>query len=220
MSQPTPILFSFRRCPYAMRARLALAAAHVRCELREVVLRDKPPELIAASPKATVPVMILPSGEILEESLDIMMWAKMGEMNNRTRSNDIDLPTHELVIQNDGDFKHHLDRYKYPHRYAGAVSEEHRKHAEVFLTRLDQCLEDSPFLDGDQVTDLDYAIAPFVRQFANTDRTWFDRAPYPHLQRWLKTILTSPLFLAIMTKYPQWSAGDAITYFHFIRGPQ
>ena len=210
MTDPAPILYSFRRCPYAMRARLVLAASQTRCELREVILRDKPPELLAASPKATVPVLILPSGVILEESLDIMNWARTGNATELSSG----LANHVLVQRNDGDFKHHLDRYKYPHRYEGADALEHRTQAESFISQLNEILSDSAYLDGDSVTDLDFAIAPFIRQFANTDRTWFDAAPYPYVQRWLGHILSSNLFLAIMKKYPKWTAGDETTFFH------
>lgn len=194
-----PILYSFRRCPYAMRARMALLVSGIACEIREVKLREKPAEMIAASPKATVPVLVLDNGQVIDESLDIMRWA--------LRRNDpeqwLDGEDAELIATNDGAFKHHLDRYKYPDRYpADAI--DHRAEALKLLAVLEKRLAKSAYLCGDTRTLTDIAIMPFVRQFAATDRAWFDAQPLPAVQRWLAALLSSPLFAEAMIVRPQW----------------
>lgn len=192
-----------------MRARLAIAVSRQYCDLREVVLRDKPPEMLSASPKATVPVLVLPDGKVIEESLDIMHWAlaqfdpeewlaPMGSARDELLA---------LISDNDGPFKHHLDRYKYTTRYEGADSSEHRAEGAQFLRQLDDRLAARPYLMGDRFSIADAAIFPFVRQFANADRIWFDASDMPHLQRWLGLNLTSPRFAHIMKKYPKWDSG-------------
>jgi len=207
MTDKLPILYSFRRCPYAMRARLALASSGMPVSLREVVLRDKPPEMIAASPKATVPVLVLPEGKVLEESLDVMHWAlEQSDPENWLGGDRAAID--QLVGQNDGPFKHHLDRYKYENRYDGAVAEEHRAAASLILQGLNARLSDTDWLCGAAASFADYAILPFVRQFANTDRAWFDAQDWPHLKAWLERFLASERFKAVMEKYPRWSAGD------------
>ena len=199
-----PILYSFRRCPYAMRARMAVAISGVQVELREVVLREKPPELIEVSPKATVPVLVLPSGKVLEESLDIMRWAlELHDPENWLAHYDA-----ELIATNDGPFKQALDRYKYPHRYDLPNGLDYRDEALVHLGRLNDQLVNAPFLAGDKRSLTDIAIVPFVRQFAATDQDWFDALPLPALQVWLDGLLISELFARIMTRYSQWRAGD------------
>lgn len=204
-----PILYSFRRCPYAMRARMAVAVSGVQVELREVVLRDKPAEMLEVSPKATVPVLLLPDGEVLEESLDIMHWA-LGQNDPEGWLAHV---ADDLIEANDGPFKHVLDRYKYPHRYDLPDGIQHRDAGLVHLTELDAKLRSAPFLGGDRCGFTDIALFPFVRQFAATDHIWFDAQPLPALQRWLSGLLQSELFVQIMTRYPQWKAGDAPTLF-------
>jgi len=207
MTCDLPILYSFRRCPYAMRARLALVASGQAVALREVVLRDKPAEMINVSPKATVPVLVLEGGAVLEESLDVMNWALAeADPEGWLEADRADMD--ELVAQNDGPFKHHLDRYKYANRYEGAVAEEHRTEASKTLSDLDARLAGNDWLCGSRASFADYAILPFVRQFANTDRAWFDAQSWPHLQSWLERFLASDRFKVVMKKYPQWSAGD------------
>ncbi len=199
-----PILYSFRRCPYAMRARMAVAISGVQVELREVVLREKPPELIEVSPKATVPVLALPSGKVLEESLDIMRWAlEMHDPENWLAHYDS-----ELIATNDGPFKQALDRYKYPHRYDLPDGLEYRHQALEHLSELNESLIDTPFLVGDNRGFTDIALFPFVRQCAATDQDWFDALPLAALQVWLDGLLISELFATIMTRYSQWRAGD------------
>jgi len=199
-----PILYSFRRCPYAMRARIAVAMSDVKVELREVVLRDKPLELIEASAKATVPVLVLPGSEVLDESLDIMRWAlEQNDPENWLAHVDAD-----LIAANDGPFKRALDRYKYPHRYDLPNGIEHRDQALANISDLNERLDDMPFLAGDKRGFTDIAIFPFIRQFAATDQGWFDALPLPALQAWLDGLQSSDLFASIMIRYPQWKAGD------------
>lgn len=201
-----PILYTFRRCPYAIRARLALSYADVRIELREILLKDKPPAMLALSSKATVPVLQLANGIVLDESLDVMHWA----LNQRDR--DHWLPqnavqgqlTERLIATNDGWFKEALDSYKYWTRFPERTQQDYRGEAEAFLLTLESILADQKFLLGARSRLPDHAIFPFIRQFANVDRAWFDSAPYPNLRRWLQQHLSSPLFESVMYKYPQW----------------
>lgn len=210
-----PALYSFRRCPYAMRARLALAASGVQCELREIVLRDKAPEFLAASPKGTVPVVVTPQGEVIEESLDVMHWAlAQNDPENWLGADEARAEEMEaLIAACDGPFKQALDRYKYATRYEDADPLTERAKGEVFLRTLNDRLADAPYLFGGKVSLADMAIAPFVRQFANVDRAWFDGQDWPHLIAWLEAFLDSERFQAIFKKYPKWHAGDAPTLF-------
>ena len=204
-----PILYSFRRCPYAMRARLALWASGTACELREVKLAAKPAEMLEASPKGTVPVLVLHDGTVLEESLEIMRWA-LGRSDPEGWL-ERDDPT--LVAANDGPFKQYLDRYKYPTRYADCDPLEHRAAGLEVLRGLEARLAVSAQLSGERRGFTDMAIFPFIRQFANTDRAWFDALPLPALQGWLAGHLASSLFAAIMEKYPPWRAGEEAARF-------
>jgi len=198
-----PILYSFRRCPYAMRARLALLVSGTGCEPREVKLSDKPAALIAASAKATVPVLVLPGGEVIDESLDIMRWA-LGRHDPEGWLAGDDAA---LIAANDGPFKHHLDRYKYPDRHA-ADAAAHRAQGLAMLAELDRRLAAQPYLCGAQRSLTDAAIMPFVRQFAATDRQWFDAQPLPAVQRWLAEQIGSPLFARAMIPRAPWRPGD------------
>ena len=203
------ILYSFRRCPYAMRARMAIAVSGVQVELREVVLRDKPAEMLAASPKATVPVLVLPDGQIIDESLDIMRWALgINDPEDWLAHND-----KALIARNDGPFKAALDRYKYPHRYDVIDAELYRSEGMAFLFSLNERLADTAWLGGDRLGFCDIAIFPFVRQFAATDQIWFEAQTVTNLKSWLNSLLTSPLFESIMKRLPQWRAGDPETLF-------
>ncbi|MBX7496589.1 glutathione S-transferase [Qipengyuania sp. 6B39] len=195
-----PILYSFRRCPYAMRARMALQASGIACEHREVVLRDKPAAMLAASPKGTVPVLVLPDGTVLEESLDIMRWA----LARRDPEGWLEREDPQLLAAIDGPFKHHLDRYKYSTRYEEAQPVEHRVACLALLETLEQRLAVMPYLGGAARGFSDIASFPFIRQFANHDRDWFDAQPLPHVQAWLHGLVNSDLFAAIMRKYPRW----------------
>ncbi len=201
MSDTPPILYSFRRCPYAMRGRMALDVAQIALEHREILLKDKPAEMLAASPKGTVPVVVLPNGKVLEESLDVMAWALDQNDPEGWRAPEHEADTQALIAANDGDFKHHLDRYKYAPRYEGAVAEEHRAAASTFIDQLEARLSNTPQLFGDTTTLADIAIFPFIRQFANTDPDWFNVQPWPGVQRWLAEHLASERFGRVMKKH-------------------
>ncbi|WP_425411123.1 glutathione S-transferase [Hyphococcus sp.] len=195
-----PILYSFRRCPYAMRGRMAIAVSDIPVRLREILLRDKPDEMIEASPKGTVPVIVL-SDRVIDESIDVMHWAlEQNDPEGWLAAQD----TKDLIGENDGPFKHHLDRYKYSTRYEDADAEEHRAEGFKFLQKLDAQLAGADYLYGASRTLADIAIFPFVRQFRIADMEWFDAAPIPNVQRWLKTLMESDLFKSVMDKYPLW----------------
>jgi glutathione S-transferase len=203
-----PIFYSFRRCPYAIRARLAIAASGLTVELREVVLRDKAPEFLAASPSATVPC--LKDGEtILDESLDIMLWAlRRSDPENWLKPEVESLEAAlDLIATCDGPFKRHLDRYKYDTRFGDAVTETERARASEFLWQLDTRLSGRSWLFGARASLADYAILPFVRQFANSDRDWFDAEPWQHLGAWLTAFETSGRFQSVMPKWVPWQTG-------------
>lgn len=205
-----PVLYSFRRCPYAMRARMALIASDTRCELREVKLADKPEAMLAASPKGTVPVLVLPDGQVIDESLDIMRWA----LGRNDPENWLAGDDPGLIELGDGPFKHHLDRYKYPVRYAdepGHDRIDHRGECLAILSDLNFRLSGRAQLLGETRSFADIALFPFIRQFANTDRDWFDAQPIPDLQRWLEGHLASGLFAAAMGKFAPWKPGDPPT---------
>lgn len=204
-----PVLYSFRRCPYAMRARMAIAVSGQRCELREVVLRAKPAELLAASPKGTVPVLVEADGTVIDQSLDIMLWAlRRNDPEGWLRADGATLDEMlALVAECDGEFKRHLDGYKYPERHPGADGEAHRAQGALFLMQLDARLQIWPYLHGEHIALADIAIAPFVRQFAQVDVAWFEAQPWPRLQAWLADRLDAPLFARVMEKYPPWHTG-------------
>lgn len=209
------VIYSFRRCPYAMRARMAVHASGQIVELRDILLKDKPDEMIAASPKATVPVLILPNGTVIDESLDVVHWAlaENDPQNWYPQDPDARAEMETLIAENDGPFKSALDRYKYHVRFPEAGKEDYRAEGEKFLAKLDEKLSVSKYLFGDQPTYADICIFPFIRQFANSDRNWFDQAPYPHLQRWLEEWITSDRFKAIMKKQPLWKDGGGPVFF-------
>jgi glutathione S-transferase len=200
-----PRLYTFRRCPYAMRARMALLQAGQAFEAVEVSLRAKPASLLALSPKGTVPVLQLPGGCVIEESWDIMRWAlasgpEKGWWERAQSPQNLD-----LLQRNDGEFKRHLDRWKYPQRYPGEAlaPQAHRDRAlAVLLAPLEARLSLAPCLGGDTPCATDLALMPFVRQFAAVDPAWFDALPLPSLQNWLKGWLAHPLFLACMAPLP------------------
>ena len=205
-----PIFYSFRRCPYAMRARLAISVSGIQCDLREIVLRDKAPAFLATSPSGTVPCLQTDTA-VIDESLDIMIWA--------LRQNDpegwLDMPTNaSVLIQTaDGPFKTALDHTKYANRYADVDSHLEREYAALFLRKLNKMLLKQPYLYGENPTLADMAILPFVRQFAGIDKNWFTAQRWPHLRRWLDALLASERFTSIMTKYPKWQTSDPKTVF-------
>lgn len=200
---PLPLLYSFRRCPYAMRGRLGLLASGTVCELREVKLANKPAQMLEASPKGTVPVLVLPDGSVLEESLDIALWA----LGKNDPHGWLDRHDADLIAANDGPFKKDLDRYKYPNRY-DSDAEAHRESGLAWLRELEARLGASRCLSGETTGLTDAAIFPFIRQFANTDRVWFDAQDLPLLQAWLAAHLASEIFARCMVRHQPWVEGD------------
>ena len=206
----TPVLYSFRRCPYAMRARLALRSGGQWVELREIELKNKPAELLTASPKGTVPVLVL-EDRVIEQSLDIMLWAlsqhdPLGWLPQGTAALQ---ELRDRIADNDGEFKHHLDRYKYPHRFGLADGAENRTAGAALLHDLEARLCNAPFLAGDRWGLHDAAVAPFVRQFAHTDLAWFAAQDWPRLAQWLQAFESSAAYDATMQKVTPWKPGDA-----------
>lgn len=212
MTGTQPVLYSFRRCPYAMRARLALAVSGVKVEHREVVLRNKPPEMLAASTKGTVPVLVLPDGRVIDESLDIMLWAlRQNDPAHWLQSEDARLDDMLALIRvNDGAFKRNLDRYKYPNRYPqesdadiAAFALVQRDLGARWLDEMESRL-DGGWLFGNTASLADMATLPFMRQFAHTDADWFSAQPWPQLQAWLARFEESGLYLGVMGKHETW----------------
>lgn len=193
-------LYSFRRCPYAMRARMALRYSGVAVNIVEVSLKAKPAEMLALSPKGTVPVLDT-DGQVLEESLEIMRWA-LAQNDPDDWLLDGDSRIAELIEANDQVFKVHLNRYKYAERYPEQPMEVYRGEGSVFLHKLDELLKDRDYLLTEHPSLADIALLPFVRQFAHVDREWFAQTPYVRLQAWLQHFLDSDLFIAIMKKQP------------------
>ena len=200
-----PILYSFRRCPYAMRARLAISSARRTVVLREVVLRDKPEAMIEVSPKGTVPVLILADGQVIDESYDVMNWA-LGEGGASADER-------ALVMQCDEEFKPYLDQYKYPNKQENYDRDQTLLNAGMYLSLLDEHLEKNEFLFGDERGFADIGIAPFVRQFAHVDREWFMQSKWKNVIRWYSEFIEWDGFKTIMIKHPKWVDGDAVTLF-------
>ncbi|RMA43475.1 glutathione S-transferase [Rhodophyticola porphyridii] len=204
---PFPILYSFRRCPYAIRARLAIASAGVRVALREVVLRSKPEAFLAASPSATVPCLVKDDGESIDESLDIMLWAL--ERNDPESLLEMPNAGMTLIAQCDGPFKSALDHTKYASRHPDLDAEAERAQAMAFIVALDARLDGSLWIFGETPSLADLAILPFIRQFAMIDKTRFDAEAGADVRRWLDGFLVSERLAAVMAKHPQWAPGDA-----------
>ncbi|MFD1123407.1 glutathione S-transferase [Methylophilus flavus] len=201
-----PILYSYRRCPYAMRARMALWAAQIQVELREVSLREKPQHLLQISPKATVPVLQLADGVVFEQSLDIMRWALQQNDTHGWLRGDVAMAD-ALIGLNDGDFKKALDRYKYPERYPEQSPLFYRQQGEQFLQRLEALLTEHRFLLDDSANIADVAIFPFIRQFAAVDAEWFAHSSYSRLREWLAGWVEEELFTEVMQKFPTYIEG-------------
>lgn len=191
-------LYSFRRCPYAMRARMALRYSGVPVDIVEVSLKAKPAEMLAISPKGTVPVLDA-DGRVIDESLEIMRWA-LAQNDPQDWLLSGDARVAELIEANDQVFKVHLNRYKYAERYPEQPMEVYRAEGEMFLRRLEELLEGRDYLLTDHPSLADVALMPFVRQFAHVDREWFAQTPYVRLQAWLQRFLESELFTSIMKK--------------------
>jgi len=195
-----PILYSFRRCPYAMRARMSIVRTNFQVELREVILRDRPEHMMEISPKGTVPVLLLDDGDVIEESLEIMQHVLDWTLSEEEQ---------HWISRNDDEFKFHLDRYKYPNRYEGVDEAEQRTLASAYLLDLDERLASKTAI-GESLSD---ALFPFVRQFANHDRDWFDVQPWTNVLEWLADNLESEAFKLCMKKHKQWVDGDAVVQF-------
>ncbi len=196
-----PYLFSYRRCPYAMRARMALVDSKIEFDVYEISLRNKPNEMLNISAKGTVPILRL-NKLVLDESLDIMKWAYK---NSKYKHSDLLEPgdkkiADELVALNDGKFKNSLDSYKYFERYPEKSKVEHRKSCYFFLEILEKRLEITSFLISNTRTFSDICIFPFIRQFMNVDKEWFDNSEYKRVKKWLALLIESDLFKMAMIK--------------------
>lgn len=215
MGYETPHLYSFRRCPYAMRARMALKYSGAKIELREILLKDKPASMLTLSAKGTVPVLCLENGTVIDESRDVMSWS-LGQSDpdgwlssfSAVEQQEIQ----DLISLNDGEFKHWLDRYKYSVGYPEHSEIYYRGKAELFLQRLENCLGKNPYLFSDRISLADIAIFPFVRQFAFVNKGWFDGSDHSRVQSWLARLLESDLFIKVMNKYQPWREGDSAIY--------
>ena len=211
MTQPAlPVLYSFRRCPYAIRARLALACAAFRCELREIKLRSKPQAMLDASPKATVPVLVLADGTVIEQSLEIMLHALRAHdpdqwlaPNNGASLQDL----LALIERNDGFFKPALDRSKYPDRYSAEEVATARVNAHAWLGELNERLAVTGYLFGQNPSLADMALRPFVRQYARIDDADWVAQAWPHLQHWLQRWMDSALYAQVMETFAPWEPG-------------
>jgi len=206
----SPCLYTFRRCPYAIRARMTLAHSEIRVELREVRLSNMPQELLDISPKATVPVLHLPDGTLFEQSLDIMHWALLiADPQQWLVDDSVSL---ELIRQNDEDFKPLLDAYKYADRFPQLSQLQHRNCAEYFLRQLEARLRQHRFLVSERKTITDIAIMPFIRQFAGVEPQWFEQCEYAGVRGWLNRQIDSELFQSVMSKTAFWQPGDDVVY--------
>ena len=192
---------------------MALAVCGLQFELREVELKNKPEEMLKISPKATVPVLQLENGDVLEESLDIMYWAlQINDPHNWLADINPDL-TNKLIRTNDNDFKQHLDRYKYADRFPEYSVDHYRQQASQFPMELDQLLSQNGYLVSDKPTLVDIALFPFIRQFAFVDKSWFDAMSWNYLKQWLESFLSSALFQLVMQKHSPWKSGGARVIF-------
>lgn len=196
-----------------MRARLGLLFAELPVELREITLKNKPAQMLAISPKGTVPVLQLFDGTVIEESREIMVWALEQQDPQGLLDAKVRAQANALIEQNDNEFKHWLDRYKYADRHLEMTQAEYRQRGEAFLQVLEEKLTQKPYLLGDNATIADIGIMPFIRQFAHVDRDVFYSLPYPHLQRWLQHWLEHAFFLQAMTKFHPWQEGDDVVVF-------
>ena len=210
----TPVFYSFRRCPYCMRAHMALRYCGVKVELREVDLQNYPPQALEISAKATVPVFQLTDGTVIDESWDILKWALtqndpdhwLGENNEHALDAEI------LIETNDYSFKEDLDRYKYADRHPEHSQEHYRTSCEEYIEELEDMLSESSYLLADQLSLADIGVFPFVRQFSLVDKEWFDQAPYPRVRQWLNTLIGTELFTVAFQKHELWQQGAPAVY--------
>ena len=206
--QDLPILYSLRRCPYAMRARLGILLANQQVLIREIVTKDKPKELLKCSPKGTVPVLVLPDGKVIEQSWDVMMWAlQQNDPQDLLRSSNPSLSEqiHQLIQHNDNEFIGHLEKYRASVRYRNNDIEQRRNLCEVFIAELEDKLAQHDYLFGDSPSLADFAVMPFVSQFVRVEKKWFVQSEYQNVVRWLRTHLESKLYTHVMKQYPLWN---------------
>ncbi|HHS99808.1 MAG TPA: glutathione S-transferase [Thiomicrospira sp.] len=205
-----PVLYSYRRCPYAMRARMGIYLSGLQVEQREIVFWDKPEPMLKASPKGTVPVLILADGQVIDESRDILFWT----MNQTEQAcselipqdSELKLQMAQWIDRNDEEFKVWLDKYKYADRFPENSQTYYRQQGELFLAEIEQVLSKQAFIVGDGLTVTDIALFPFIRQFVNVDKSWFEQANYPNLKQWLNIHLESDYFKAVMKNRPVWES--------------
>ena len=209
-----PVLYSFRRCPYCMRAHMGLKKSGLKIELREVDLKKMPDEILKVSPKATVPVLVLPDEKVFDESWDILKWAlAQKDPDNWLGENKQFLLDAEMLVEtNDFSFKSDLDHYKYADRFPEHSVDHYRQACEEFIEELETMLSVNNFLVTDQLTIADIAVFPFVRQFSLVDKNWFEQSPYKNVQRWLESLITTTLFQNIFQKHNNWQDGDSTIY--------
>ena len=210
----TPILYTFRRCPYCMRAHMALKQSGIKVELREVKLSDMPAEALALSPEATVPILALPDGTVFTESWDIVKWSLAQNDPDRWLgdNDEYTLDAEMLIETNDFSFKEYLDRYKYADRFPEHSEEYYRTACEEFIKELEGMLSKNYYLLADQISLADIGVFPFVRQFSLVNKEWFDGTPYLKVQNWLQNLIDTELFQVIFQKHELWNS-DATTIY-------
>ena len=209
-----PILYSFKRCPYAMRARMALQLTNIKCEIREVRLNNKPKHMLEVSPKGTVPVLIL-NDRTIEESMDVIEWAlnKKNVFKGNLNENQIKV-SNELIRRFDDKFKYHLDRYKYASRYGDVDEIHHRKKCEKILLEIEDIISDEEWFFGKKINKLDISILPFIRQFRIADADWFDNHKrLKKVKNYLHNFLASKILKDVMINYDVWKEESEISYF-------
>jgi len=202
-----PVFYSLRRCPYAMRARMSLLLAEQPVMLRDIVTRNKPPELLAASPKGTVPVIVLSNGQVIDQSLDIMLWAlNLKDPQDLLRSNQASVAADILTLiqKNDSLFIPMLEQYRASARYHNDDVEQRRQQCERLIFPLEQGLSECDFLFGDTPSLADYALMPFISQFARVEKRWFAQSRYVNVAKWLRSHYESTIYTKAMKPYPQW----------------
>ena len=209
-----PILYSFKRCPYAMRARMALQLTNIKCEIREVRLNNKPKHMLEVSPKGTVPVLIL-NDRTIEESMEVIDWAlnQKNVFEGNLKENQIKI-SDELIIRFDDKFKYHLDRYKYASRYGDVDEIHHRKKCEKILLEIEDIISDEEWFFGKKINKLDISILPFIRQFRIADADWFDNHKrLKKVKNYLHNFLASKILKDVMINYDVWKEESEISYF-------
>lgn len=210
----TPVLYTFRRCPYCMRAHMALKKSGIKVELREVKLSDMPTEALTVSAKATVPLLVFADGTFLDESWDIVKWAL--QQNDPDlwmgKDNEFLLDTEMLVETNDFSFKEDLDHYKYADRYPEKTQQQYREACEEYIEELEELLDEHVYLLSDDISVADISVFSFVRQFSMVDEAWFEQAPYPKVRAWLHKIVDTELFQIIFRKHKLWDNTDPVTF--------